>query len=371
MGQLEENLLRGLTLVTHYSGKGTAESALCDVADIMRLYVNASIPQIFCASACDISHMCREMLLRHDVACRPKHVFGDMLDRIPLQSPPLADCAADEVFERLKKDAGQLYNAQSSAFCFRHLKSCNLWDGLESTAPKDRERLLISAAGFTCTDWSPRRGGKRAGLQGRSAPVYYHWIIENQQLKADILFWENSSHFDPSLVEAHLGEEYAHIAVKVCPTMLGWPQTRELFFGVAVLRETCCFTGSAEDFLDWFRCRVEVEGDSLLQASSTEVLAMMRERALKRGHHVPEGEMPPLNFAVSPSGMVALDQYSKLRDQKSSRSRSFICDLDQNAGFASCGSFLHSFPTHSSVFSFMKQRLCTGREMLAAMGASS
>ena len=368
--QLVENLLSGVSLVTHYSGKGTAESALLDVADITRERENMWIPSPRCASACDISSKCRDLLLRHDERCKPKHVFGDMLDRIPMQSPPLSGLSAPEVQQHLLKHASQLYNTSSKSFCYQHYQPCCLWDGLESPGnPRERTGLLLSAAGFTCTDWSPRRTGKRPGLLGSSAPVYYHWVTENRQLQPDLLLWENSSQFDPAVLQDHLGDEYVHIVAKVCPTMIGWPQTRERYFGVAVLRQSCCFLGSAEEFLAWFQCRVELDGDALLQAGDAEVLTMMRERAAKRGHHLPPGQMPSLTMAVSPSGMVALAQYTKMRDAKAARTGAFLCDLDRNEGFASCGSFLHSTPTHSSVYSFVKERLCTGKEMLSAMGA--
>ena len=367
---LSRNLETGISLISHYSGKGTAESAFADVADFMRRTENARIPKICAQSACDLSPLCRELLLRHDTQSRPKHVFGDILQRIPMQSPPLSDLAATDVQRFLEAHLSELYNPQAKAFCFKHMQPCCLWDGLDSPQkPSARSGLLVSAAGFSCVDWSPRRTGKKPRLEGKSAPCFWHWVAENKALRPDLLMWENSSHFQPSVLEEGLGDEYVHMSFRVCPTMIGWPQTRPRYFGLAVLRETCHFGGSGEEFLCWFRQRVELDADDLLQASPAEVHSMMYERAIKRGHVVARDTMPPLSMAVAPSGMVHLESYAKLRPLKSSLTGCFLADLDQGPSFASSGSFMPSCATHSSIYSFAKARLCTGKEMLSCMGA--
>ncbi|CAE7886579.1 unnamed protein product, partial [Symbiodinium sp. KB8] len=367
---LTQNLLNGISLITHYSGKGTAEAAFCDVADHACSRLDALRERrgqcVTCASACDNSPLCVDLLLHHDRSSRPVHVFGDICERI---DEKLQSRSNEEVKDYLEKHQAELYNPESKAFCFRHNRPCRLWDGLEwPGTPSRRSGLLVSAAGFSCTDWSPRRAGKRPGLQGATAPVYYRWVAENRSLRPDVLMWENSSCFDPKVLEEHLGDGYVHAHVLLCPSMIGWPQNRSRFFGVAILRETCSWVGSPDDFLELFVRAVELDGDAFFQADENEVRTMMQNRAHARGHHVSREAMPSLHMAVSPSGMAALEDYKKLVHSRASMSGAFLCDLDQNAGYASCGSFLPSCPTHSSIFSMAKQRLLTGKEMLAAMG---
>ena len=369
---LEQNFLAGGSLISHYSGKGTLESAFCDVGNYVREKFDSlrgfSQPRFQCCSACDISAVCRKLLLGHGQDSAPNHVFGDILQRVPEQTPPLRDMSFADLQSILKDRGSTLYTASSVAYCYRHNRPCCLWHGLNLPGkPEERSGLLISGAGFCCTDWSPRRMGKRPGAKGLTAPVFMHWIAENRALKPDLLFWENSSSFDPNVLTEALGEEYLHVCTELGPDVLGWPHLRPRIFGVAVLRSTCSFTGSTDEFLSWFLRRVVLDADIFFQAPEPEVQSMMQELAARRGHG--QVEHPSLNMAVTPSSFAALQEYRKLRASRAGlQTGAFLCDLEQNPGYASCGAFLPSCPTHSTIFSLNRDRILSGKETLAAMG---
>ncbi len=309
------------------------------------------------------------ILSMHGSSSAPSHIFGDILARIPSQSKPLSKMAPEGVKDFMLKNGKALYTPAAKAYCFKQNRDCCIWDELGSPgAPEDRAGLLVSAAGFCCTDWSPRRTAKKPGLAGATAPVMYHWLEENRQLKPDILFWENSAAFEPKIVTEYLGDEYVHEFAEIGPDVLGWPQTRPRLFGVAVLRESCFFEGSAQEFLSLFLKRVQLDGDAFFQGPEKDVKLMMQELAQHRGHGAVES--PSFNMAFNPSSVVTMQEYAKLRQTRAGvRTGAFLCDMEQSPSFAASGSFLPSCPTHSTIYSFVKGRVMTGKELLAAMGA--
>ena len=372
---LTDNIVRGGSLISHYSGKGTAESMLADISE----YVcsrspglgTCQQPRFRCSSACDTSHTCRNLMLHQQEESRPRHVFGDILDRVPQQSPPLADLTNEQLREFLKSNGHRLFHTEAKAFCFRHLRPCRLWDGLDAPASAHtRSGLLVAVAGFSCTDFSPRRTGQRPGLLGKTAPAFHHWIGELRALQPDILLWENVPTFPAEVLRDLLGEEYVHHDVLVGPDMLGWPQSRERRFGLAVLRQTCHFAGSADEFLSLFRRKVagELSADCFFQAPDEEVQDMMRQRACRRGLQIGPDQDVSLDMAITPGMKLMLQEYADIRPSRAGLNGAFVCDLDQNAGYAASGPFLPSCPTHASIYSFRLERLMTGHEMLAAMG---
>ena len=198
--------------------------------------------------------------------------------------------------------------------------------------------------------------------------MFFHWTSENKVLRPDMLFWENSASFDPEALTAALGGEFLHVYAEMSPDILGWPASRPRTFGVSLLAATVGFSGSAEEFLSWFMRSPQLDADIFFQAPEKDVQDMMRGLAAARGYAGVES--PTLNMAVSPSAVVALENYKKLQDNRAGiNSGAFVCDLDQNPGFSACGSFLPSCPTHSSIYSMKKGRLMCGQELLVAMGA--
>ena len=133
---LKNNLVAGCSVITHYSGKGTAEAALADISDYLCQEFGLSEQPFRMASACDMSEACRRVLCSHASSCSaPRHVFGDILDRIPAQTPPLSKSSPVSVEAFLEVHGHELYNKDARAFCYKHMEPCRLWDGLEE--PED------------------------------------------------------------------------------------------------------------------------------------------------------------------------------------------------------------------------------------------
>ena len=208
-------------------------------------------------------------------------------------------------------------------------------------------------------------------LQAHESLSHLGWTFftsseENKQLKPDILFWENSASLDPTVVTEVLGDAYSHHVAEVGPDILGWPQTRPRLFGIAVLRQSCMFTGSVQEFQSWFLRKVQLDGDVFFQGPEEDITQMMQELAAARGHG--RVDSPSFNMAFNPSCLVTLQEYANLRSSRAGvQTGAFLCDLEQKPAFAASGPFLPSCPTHSAIYSFAKKRVMTGQELLGAM----
>ena len=70
-----------LALTSHFSGVGTAEMAMSFIIDKFKS-LGAGDMDVVCWSATDIDKTCIEILSNHTGTHSPKHVFGDILDRV-------------------------------------------------------------------------------------------------------------------------------------------------------------------------------------------------------------------------------------------------------------------------------------------------
>ena len=100
----------------------------------------------------------------------------------------------------------------------------------------------------------------------------------------------------------------------------------------------------------------------------------MLSKARSRGHYLPAAavhkpEDVQLETMITPAMKDRISEYGKMRSKKCGKNGEFIVDLDQNAGFAGTGPLIPCIPTHSSVYSYKKERLLLGKELLSTMGA--
>ena len=370
---LGQHVKDGLSIISWYSGKGTAESAFHDCEAAIReiLHLPPFQQSFVSASACDVSELCRSVLQARDEKSRPKHVFGDIRERIPAQ-PDMQFMTNAQVRGFLRTQGSTLYTPETLAYCYTHQDSCRIWDGLDMPAdPARRKSLCASMVGFSCVDWSPRRMGVRMGLEGKTAPIMYHWLEEVRQLKPDILWYEQSPDFPPGILDDLLGDLYENYPMIVSPELLGWPMSRTRLFGLLTLRESVIFTGSTEEFKEIFTCTVQehANADWLLQGTSQEIWQWQLARAQQRGYKPKTVMEPvPLTMLMTPAQMDKYNEYKKLQPEKQDRHGAFVIDLDQSPGFGTCGPWFPAMPTHNSLFSMKAQRFITGKECLAAMG---
>lgn len=177
-----DKLMGGIVLTTSYSGLGTAECALSMVVEEFARQ-NPGMPcNVVFYSACDVAPEARQCLLAHGRQSRPRHVFGDLLDRLYPTDKEELDIIVDQCIrgwhrylegaqegqrpkaeimaekKRLGSEMRGLLLAflsevefRPDSFCYVHEQRCPL-------DPKDdwwlKDWFHIEVAGNTCTPWS-------------------------------------------------------------------------------------------------------------------------------------------------------------------------------------------------------------------------
>ncbi len=77
----------GVVLTTDYSGIGSPEIACAFIVEALRHHGHLSTTQaasfVLCWRACELVGSCRSVLADHHDAFAPKHIMGDLLERLP------------------------------------------------------------------------------------------------------------------------------------------------------------------------------------------------------------------------------------------------------------------------------------------------
>lgn len=383
---LREYFCGGVDLRSYYSGKGTAESALEMIANVIAKDMESDgttlphPPRGFqCSHACDSNSTCRHVLANMNSGMKPQHIFGDLHHRLPEQAhteytsmepnPKRTHTENIAASERLRhmlfEKRAQYYNKEASAYCFVHGRHCKLWATEVNTGGRS---LVIVIAGFSCTDFCKRRVGRKPGFGGSTARAFWEFLAELLEMRPDIVLYENSDHFPASVFDLHTSSQFKHVHFNVGPDVLGWPVSRPRLFGALFNIQTVYFIGNPSEFLDLFECTVELFADALFQSPAKETTATLVSRARARGYLVDETMKVSNDMLMSPIMRQRLNDYATIRSERQALNGVFVCDLEQNKEYANSGGFLPSTPTHGTIYSFTDNRIMTGKEILAAMG---
>ena len=231
----------GVDLTSHYSGTGAAESALAAIAG----------DQLTSYSACDIDLVCQDVLVHHEGASAPRHVFADLCDRPPVEimqelrlrlkqaqikagvargsaSAPAAQATGGgpETIQRVGREWVREAMAILAAWsptrddmgqCVRHGRQCRIF-------PPRGSRYHIEVSGVNCQPWSAV--GKKLGwLDDRSLPclVLVQTIL---CIEPSAVCIECTPAFDFATLRELLAAKYQGSCAQTCPTDFGLPVRR-------------------------------------------------------------------------------------------------------------------------------------------------
>lgn len=180
------NNARKLSVRTQYSGMGCVEQAWHAMAlSLSFVGVHASTPVFL--EQCDISPLCRQVLLSLPEPCKARHDYGDLLQRVPWNirqelldshwpSRPkrkrqgmqysaalslynrLMQDALDSARDILRKGRWQWLDVCNKLQCFRHRKLCVIEGDDDDESMENTYSMVV--VGSSCVDWSTWGSGQ-------------------------------------------------------------------------------------------------------------------------------------------------------------------------------------------------------------------
>jgi hypothetical protein len=220
------NYSDGIEVYSQFSGMGGPEIGL----DIMEQALRAegfALPPLPSSQsnykggfhfmqAGDIKPVAQRVLLNYAGRCKHKHVFHNILHRVPedlrIQLDELTPSSAmteeqrsacvDAIHELLAANRHRLFPADAMAFCHTHGRDCLLYQGHDDAAHVVR----IMWAGTPCLDVSAM--GARTGMTGPQTAPLCVWVEEIRSKCWHIVFHECTPDFDDRAFERALGDLY-------------------------------------------------------------------------------------------------------------------------------------------------------------------
>ena len=236
--RLVRNLQR-LQLTDNMSGFSCPTLIFFYITKFLKDVVGIDVPNIRCESSCDIQESRRVVLNAYEDQWRPRHIFGDHLDRlgehaVVAQKMKPDASMSDEDKRNLNQQANRkieatydLLHAQKCglpAFC----KCCGAYcktSLMDSEDTRKDSLLTMSVAGLECTDVT--RIGGRAGDTGSAYRSQCSWMWERKCEQDDMMHVECGPDWEPACLTESLGETHTILSMRLCGTQVGEVNSRD------------------------------------------------------------------------------------------------------------------------------------------------
>eukprot|EP00971_Amphidinium_carterae_P315026 6262161-Amphidinium_carterae.5 len=230
--------------------------------------------------------------------------------------------------------------------------------------------------------------GKHERDGAESELVHNVWLAERKcnamRSSEDFYVHENSPNYPPERQIEELADTHQVYTFLVSGTTFGLPYARLRRFTVGYDKKKWRWAGVANpqhEFDSIFSRRVVTSGDTYLMATEQEVLQDYQDRAQNRNNFLTihatsqeriRGALGSVDVLASclPAGAVTRKQKWAEQRSKQAEPGPFLCDLDHhlNTRGPQGGTLFPTLVTHSSVYSFGKERLATSMELFGVHG---
>ena len=330
-------LQKGLCFRSDYSGIGAAEEALHQLvrtlSDEWQSAGSAGVLQtapVVCQRAGDILPYVRDILRNRPGTSKPQCVHADIMHRCPArvqkyiselkqdflqaaQKDIEAGCPKQEAFschgrafiksvvpEVFKHMAKRLQSKELTASCCVHMKECPVLPA----PPEGFEGLSCNISGINCYDWSAM--GVQKKWLGDSAEPFIVWVCERLHGSDDFCIVECVAQFDDATLAELVQEKFTLLSLRVCPTTLGLPITRNRKYMVMLSKNLQWDSavekiGHQRAFELLFSRFVCMKGSDFMRAPEHEVQAQIAAMAARRGLPSVRSSGKPWSFFLASS----------------------------------------------------------------------
>jgi hypothetical protein len=293
-----------VVMTTSYSGIGSAEWAMAFIKKAFESY-NCYVEVEF-YSACDFAPSCRRMLQQHREP--PKHIFGDLQDRVPAALLEYIHKLQAAYNEELTEVAGLCRKGRKekvaalgseffkeclnefdkypwtpadepvTAWCYRCNQMCPV------TPEISEGSLWIEVGGNTCTPWSAS-GARLGWLDPSSVPAlaWGRWI---SQCRPHIIINECVPAWPAREFWEHMlkGTEFTQETLNMNPKNMGIPSCRPRSYTIVTCRGSVPMLQVSEA-LD-VACTSSLAVDAAVYFKATPEMQLEMKREILRRRHI-------------------------------------------------------------------------------------
>ena len=392
--RMERLLSRGIVGHTDFSGKRCAETALHMALEGVRESGMVSLKEdcLEWWRCSDMDRLCVQLCT--DSPRPAKHVYGAVLDRVPLELQkeliklrPNKDAPAKKRAEAYVEQAAFMRSNNFNCFsnreimgtCLKHPVQTRFdWQGCcphKTNVPE----ISLAVAGTMCTPFSSQ--GKKEGLSSRHTESFQLWACEMRANQYDVITHENSPFFPEAELEKSLGDGYESVVAVFGPENMGWPCRRKRKLMTCFRRDKFVWAGPAKDmvmaeFGRIFFKETYGSGDYFVQVQDSAQEAALRCRlAHSRGLKLkPEEIMDiPLRTLLSPFQKNDFDKYEAAFQESAAQKPgcTFIVDLSQSFERKRISDFVPTILKNTQLYSFSSGKFFTASAVEASQGMPS
>jgi hypothetical protein len=343
--------------------------------------------------ACDNNHGVQEVLQKMRRPLSPKHIFGDIMDRLPpqrrqfLEAVPTPTSSSSEAIEEYYKRCQVVlqdptsFPSTATSHCMVHGRDCPVASPGGPVNPRDE--LDITSGSSTCVEFS-QMNYKRKGISSdQSTKPFFTWVWERTFRRESLALHECAASFPVEFFARPLlavdtvypdGEDpkYKVVSTVFGPEMLGWPYARPRALSMAISEQKLKWSGSMSEFHVWFGSRARsLDGHAFFVAGKQRVQQEIHRRSLRNYiFEGPEGRPPTWQDVTLPSHMVRLKdlRWDFYERQTTAGDDFMLTDLAQTAEWARSGVMCPTLLKASEVWSDTHDRCLLGEEHLFAHG---
>ena len=326
---LRDAMERGVWLTSHYSGVGTPEASLQEVAREACRGQGGTFRGALPFSCCEITADCRSVLLAHTP--RAQHVFGDVMERVTQGVRDKLHSLLDRykskaegikvhdrgVRGRLEQQFVQralnilrnhcTFDRETTvAWCFVHNRVCRCFPTLEEMGGPKGRGIHLEVSGTTCVAFAA--GGLGEGFFHESSLPFLVWAVMMDKIRPDLLLHENSPRFPAEQLDCVLATLHVRTAT-ISPMDLGHPVRRKRRYSLAFNAETMEeLQVYGQESLAKFNRSLELDAGVYFSTPRAGSIALAYAQELARARR-----LPPTDVAGAPWEFVTLLTSSEFR----------------------------------------------------------
>lgn len=196
-------------------------------------------------------------------------------------------------------------------------------------------------------------------------------VAQIRAMKPDLVYLENNKNFPTEQLNSDLGDMFGILGFIGRPSVAGFPVRRTRRYFMIWLLSKWEFSGTEKEFHQIFEEAPSMDADDFLVAPLDERTEMTLKFASDQGNHyevMTPLSLVPFDHCFPPTQLSTLRSHIDAMPSQCNIKGTYVCDVDQNFGWATAGPWFPCLVTHGKIVSLSSLQIFTAKEHLAIQG---